>query len=457
MINPFKKLLLLTVCFAYLNGTAQQVYNLQSCLKFALENNHNIRKTRFDQEKSAQAYKELMGALLPQVNGSANLNDNLKKAQFIMPNFMNEFLPESMRDPNAAKYMTIAMGTNYSTGIGATLNQQILNFSLFNSLEIAKTAQNLTSLAVDSKEEEIIAQTAGLFYAIQVSDYALGMFDKSLAIMDTLMKTMEVSYVNGLVKKVDLDRLKVTKTNMATQRNAIENAISIQKNFLKLQMGLDMNLPVSVEKIDLAFFEKQPETSNVLHFDLNAQTPYRIMQVQQNLGLLQRKSAVFESLPVLTAMANYNYNGVCDKFFTGETNYWYSSSMIGLNLKIPVFGGFSRTAKIREADAEIMKIREDAATLEQSLSMAYLNAGLKLEDNRKTISAQKENMALATEVYRVSEGNYSQGLASMSDVLNANASLIQSQISYADALNNFMKAWIDLRKANGTIKDIVEK
>ncbi len=456
MIKQFKKLLLFAGCLACLDLSAQQVYDLQNCLKFTLENNHNIRKTQFDREKSAQARREVIGALLPQINGSANLNDNLKKAQFIMPNFMNDFLPDSMRDPNAAKYMIIAMGTNYSTGIGATLNQQILNFSLFNTLEIVKTAENLSALAIESKEEDIIAQTAGLFYAVQVTDYAVDMFGKSLAIMDTLMKTMEVSYVNGLVKKVDLDRLKVTRTNMLTQRSSIENAISVQKNLLKLQMGLDMNQPVSIEKINLAFFEKQPETTNDLRFELNAQTPYRIMQVQQNLGLLQRKSAVFESLPVLTAMANINYNGVCDKFFTGETNYWYSSSMIGLNLRIPIFGGLSRTAKIRQADAEIMKIREDAATLEQSISMAFLNARLKLEDNRKTINAQQENMSLAGEVYRVSESNYAQGLASMSDVLNANASLIQSQISYADALNNFMKAWIDLRKANGTIKNIVE-
>jgi outer membrane protein len=456
MIKQFKKLLLFAGCLACLDLSAQQVYDLQSCLKFALENNHSIRKTQFDREKSAQARREVIGALLPQINGSANLNDNLKKAQFIMPNFMNDFLPESMRDPNAAKYMIIAMGTNYSTGIGATLNQQILNFSLFNTLEIVKTAENLSALAIESKEEDIIAQTAGLFYAVQVTDYAVDMFGKSLSIMDTLMKTMEVSYANGLVKKVDLDRLKVTRTNMLTQRSSIENAISVQKNLLKLQMGLDMNQPVSIEKINLAFFEKQPETANDLRFELNAQTPYRIMQVQQNLGLLQRKSAVFESLPVLTAMANYNYTGVCDKFFTGETNYWYSSSMIGLNLRILIFGGLSRTAKIRQADAEIMKIREDAATLEQSMSMAFLNARLKLEDNRKTINTQQENMSLAGEVYRVSESNYAQGLASMSDVLNANASLIQSQISYADALNNFMKAWIDLRKANGTIKDIVE-
>jgi outer membrane protein len=94
--------------------------------------------------------------------------------------------------------------------------------------------------------------------------------------------------------------------------------------------------------------------------------------------------------------------------------------------------------------------------LNQSLTMAYKNALLKLEDSRRTIEVQRENMKLAGEVYTISESNYMQGLASMSDVLNSNSSLIQSQVTYADALNNYMKAYIELRKANGSVKDLVE-
>ena len=175
---------------------------------------------------------------------------------------------------------------------------------------------------------------------------------------------------------------------------------------------------------------------------------------QQNLQLLQRKAAIYESFPVLTAMINYNYNGVSDEFFRGETNYWYGSSMAGLNLRIPIFGGLSRSSKIKQADFEILKIKEDGVILEQSLNMAHQNALLKLEDSRNAIQAQKSNMALAEEVYRITEKNYLQGIATISDVLNSNSSLVQAQMNYADALNNFMKASVELQKANGTIREL---
>ncbi len=437
------------------NIGAQQVYDLQGCLKFALENNHNIRKAQFDKEKSAQARQEILGALLPQVSGTGNLNYNIQKSRFIMPNFMNEFLPPGMQDPNAAKYMTIEMGTNYTAGIGAALNQQIVNLSLFNAVGIAKTAEELTSLAAEAREEDVISQTANLFYAIQATEYAAGMFGRSIEIMDSVLISMEISYASGLIRKVDLDRLKVTRTNMSTQRASVINAVEVQKNLLKLQMGMDISEQLEIEKINPEIFDIQTNIGDFQDFDPNLQTSYKMLNRQQNLQQLQKKAAIYENFPVLTAMINYNYTGVSDEFFRGETNYWFGSSMAALNLRIPLFGGLSRSSKIKQANFELLKVREDEAILKQSLSMAHKNALLKLEDSRNAIQIQKANMAMAEEVYRVTERNYSQGIASMSDVLNSNSSLIQAQMSYADALNNFMKAYVELRKASGTIRELV--
>ena len=385
------------------NIGAQQVYDLQGCLKFALENNHNIRKAQFDKEKSAQARQEILGALLPQVSGTGNLNYNIQKSRFIMPNFMNEFLPPGMQDPNAAKYMTIEMGTNYTAGIGAVLNQQIVNLSLFNAVDIARTAEELTSLAAEAREEDVISQTANLFYAIQATEYAAGMFGRSIEIMDSVLISMETSYASGLIRKVDLDRLKVTRTNMSTQRASVINAVEVQKNLLKLQMGMDISEQLEIEKINPEIFDIQTNIGDFQDFDPNLQTSYKMLNRQQNLQQLQKKAAIYENFPVLTAMINYNYTGVSDEFFRGETNYWYGSSMAALNLRIPLFGGLSRSSKIKQANFELLKVREDEAILKQSLSMAHKNALLKLEDSRNAIQIQKTNMAMAEEVYRVTE------------------------------------------------------
>lgn len=451
-----KTILIIFLCvLATIPIKAQETFNLQKCIGFALENNNNLKKSKLDLEKSFESRREVLGSLLPQISGSGSFNYNLKKSQFVMPNFINEMLPPNLQDPNAEKYMTIEMGTNYSSGLGASLNQQILNFTLLTTLEIAKTAEAMATLGVDSKEEDVIVQTANLYYAVQSTTYAASQMEQSIQLIDKMLAVMETNYQNGLVKKVDLDRLKVNRVNLSTQQSAIKNAIEIQKNLLKLQIGMDMNQPLTIEEIDLSFFENKANSPLVQQFELNQLLPFQLMQQQQKIGNLQIKSVKSEFLPSLMLGVNYQYNLLGDDLFSSDERFSYPSSAIGLNLRVPIFAGMSKNAKLKGAQIELMKLKEDELALSQSLSMAYRNSMLKLTDSKKTIEAQQKNMELANEVFRITEANFQQGLASMSDVLNANSSLIQAQISYADALNKYMNAYIELRKSNGTIKELV--
>lgn len=452
-----KMFIMFALLLCVLKTYTQQAYTLQECLEYAIENNRNLKKSDFEKQKAHHARQEVLGSLLPQINSSASLNNNLKKSKFIMPNFINDMLPPDAQDPNAEKYMTIEMGTNYNANIGVTLNQQILNFPLFNALGIAKTAERMAALGLESDEEDVISQTANLFYAVQSTEYAVLQMDKSVKLVKEMLKTMEVNYENGLAKKVDVDGLKVNLVNMTTQKSAIENAAVVQKNLLKLQMGFEVNNSIEIESVDLALFEDKAQDNLIRSFSLHNQTPYRMMMENLDMAQLQKKSAIYENLPSLSLMFNYQYNGVSDDFFRGETNYWYPSSLIGLNMQIPIFSGFSRRAKIRQSNMEIYKAQEDVKMLEQSLNMAYMNANINLDDAINTIKLQSENQALAEEVFTVTENNFVLGLSSMSDILNASQSLVQAQLSYANALNDYMKAYIELKKAAGNIRDLMNE
>ena len=96
----------------------QEKFTLKQCLDYALENNQSLQKDRLGRETAIQARRELIGSLLPQINGSGAFNYNIQKTTIAMPNFVNQMIPEPMRDPNASKYMTVTMGMDLSaTGV----------------------------------------------------------------------------------------------------------------------------------------------------------------------------------------------------------------------------------------------------------------------------------------------------------------------------------------------------
>ena len=451
--------MMLALCLILLTttGHAQESYTLQQCLEYAVEHNSNVKKSAYDREKSEQARREVLGALMPQVNGSAGLNDNLKKAKFIMPNFMNNFLPEKMRDPNASEYMTIEMGTKYSANAGLALNQQLLNMSLFNTLDIAKVSKQMAELGALSTEEDVIAQTATLYYGAQVTQYAAEQMLRSVELVEKMLRMMEVNYASGLVKKVDVDRLRVNLTNLKTQQAAIESGLEVQKNLLKLQMGLEVAEPIAIPSLDLTLMAQQ-EIAVVAAptFEPVRHVAYKQLRQRERMAQLQERAKKYEYLPTLSLALNLQYNQMSDQLFGGTTNYGYPTAMIGLSLRMPIFSGLTRLAKVRESHLDLLKAQEDLHALDQSLRMAHLNASLKLKDTQRTISLQEDNKALAEQVFDLAQKNYNLGVASLSDVLNASQSLVQAQMSYANALGDYMKAYIDLKKSKGEIRDLME-
>ena len=436
---------------------AQESYTLQQCLGYAVEHNSNVKKSALDREKAERARQEVLGALLPQISGSAGLNDNLKKAKFIMPNFMNNFLPEKMRDPNASEYMTIEMGTKYSANAGLALNQQLLNMSLFNTLDIAKVSKQMAELGALSTEEDVIAQTATLYYGVQITQYAASQMLRSVELVEQMLRMMEVNYASGLVKKVDVDRLRVNLTNLKTQQSAIESGLEVQKNLLKLQMGFEVTEPIIVPALDLSLMAQQEIAAvGSPTFDPIRHIAYRQLQQRERMAELQERAKKYEYLPTLSLALNLQYNHMSDQLFGGATNYGYPTAMVGVSLRMPIFSGGSRLAKVRESHLDLLKAQEDLHALDQSLRMANLNASLKLRDTRRTIALQRDNQALAEQVLDLAQKNYSLGVASLSDVLNASQSLVQAQMSYASALGDYMKAFIDLKKSRGEIRDLME-
>lgn len=451
-----KSLYLLILCLLPGLAAAQDEsgkMSLRQCLDYSFENNARLQKDRLAIESAAQSKKEVVGGLLPQIGASGSSTYNIQKTTFAMPNFVNKMMPEQMQDPNAPKYMTVTMGMDLSANWGFSLTQQLLNFSLFNAVSIAKSAEELSEMGLMADEEDLTAQTATLYYNAQVIEYSLSLFDESLAVMDRMAKIMEANRSNGLVRDVDAKRIEVTRMNMETERESLVQALDVQKNLLKLQMGFPMSGKIEIEPLDQEKVESMIFMESMRRFEVEEQTPYRMLKQQQSMLALQKKAAKSELMPVLLLNANYSQNYMGDHFY-GETYHRFPVSMISLNVKVPVFSGFSKNAKIRKAGLELQKSYEDERMLSESLTMGYSNARMQMDRNRSSIISQKRNQKFAQEVLEVTESNYKEGLSSLTDMLNATSSLVQAQMNYVNALNSCVKAWIDLKKAEGTINEL---
>ena len=143
------------------------------------------------------------------------------------------------------------------------------------------------------------------------------------------------------------------------------------------------------------------------------------------------------------------YNNTYD-FFSKSGN-WYSTSYAGLSLKIPIFSGFSKDANLKKARLQANQLDNQIEDLKRNIENEVRQSRNNFFSAIRTMDNQKQNTALAESVYDQTKKKFESGLASNTDLTNAQTDLIEAQTNYVNALYNAVIAKIDYLKAIGKI------
>jgi len=443
--------LLLSICFSSQITFAQKTLSLEDALTYALSNSETVRKAKLDILQGAFKVKEVRAGALPQLDGTVTLNNNILSQQFL--------LPAAIMGGAPGEFVAVKAGTTWSSMAQVQLNQQIFNQQIFTGLRAAKASQDYYLLAAQLAEENIIQQIATNYYQVIITRQQLAVIDANIERVLKLEKIVSSQYEVGLAKKIDLDRVKVNSSNLKTQRQELLNSVSQQENLLKYYMGMPVTEQIVIPETSLKALEEtvQGRISDA-SFNVSNLSSYLVLKKQEELLNFQRKSLVAQFYPKLSLGANYMYNTQSNKFNLYTNNALnYDVSAVTLTLKVPIFDGGAQRARVRQADIDIEKNQVDIENSSNALQMAYENAKMQIKNSLSTIETQNQNKILAEEVYHSTENNYHNGLASLTDLLDAETELVSAQNSYNQALLNYKVAEIELIKSQGNIKSLINE
>lgn len=422
--------------------SAQQTLTLKEALNYAVQNSVNVRKAKLDIDGGRYKTEEIRAQALPQITGNAGLTYNPIIGQQVV-----DF---------GGSLQTLKFGQKWNSSAGIQLSQQIFNQQVFTGLQAAKSSEEYYNLISKLTEEQIIELVANNYYQVLVNRQQLNVVDTNIKNVKVIENIISNQYENGLAKKIDVDRIKVNLTNLQTQREQTLNAITQLENQLKFSMGMPVSNEIILPETELTEVSRLPQFTDSIALD--NRTEIKLLDNQDKLLSLQRKAYVSEYFPTLALTGNYTYSSQAAGFDFLTSNsraIGFDASAIGLTLKVPIFNGFLTRSKIRQADVDIKKAKEDRRESTNSLNLAYENAKIQLRNSLNTINAQKKNAELADEIYRSTQNNYNNGLATLTDLLDTESSLTEAQNSYTQALLNYKIAEIQLIKSNGNIKSLL--
>jgi outer membrane protein TolC len=178
---------------------------------------------------------------------------------------------------------------------------------------------------------------------------------------------------------------------------------------------------------------------------------YKILDTNRKLQFYNLKYARWAYLPTVQAYGywvNYFYGYNLSDLYKGTR---FPNEYFGVNVSLPLFQGFKRTANIRQQKYSLARVDQDIANFRNTANAQYVQALSAYKGNLVTYLTLKENVDLAKEVYDVIQLQYKTGVKSYLDVITAETDLRNSRINYFNALYQVLASKIDVQKALGQI------
>lgn len=447
-----KRALLIMAGFSFSgNLQAQTTITLQNALNYALSNSEVIKQAHLDIENAQEQITEYKAGAYPQISLNSSVTANPIVQQFVLPAEAFGGAP--------GEFMTIKAGQTWTALSQVQLRQQLYNQQLFTGFKAARASAEYYELANRVSEENVIQQVAANFYQVLISIEKIRVVDANLEQVSKVEKIVAGRVENGLAKKIDLNRIRVNKSNLETEKLSLENAVAQQENLLKYYMGMPVAEEITlvsapVEEMDISaapLLDVEPMNTR----RLNA---YKVLEKQGELLELQSKAEKASGFPTLSLDANYSYNTQSSQLNLYTKNALnYDMSAVNLTLSIPLFDGNARKSRVRQIEIDRRKVVEEKKRTDNNLQMNLQNARKQMLISYKKIQSQKENQSLAEEVFSSTQNNYRNGLASLTDLLNAETELVSAQNNFHEALLDYKIAEIDLARAKGEIKSLLNQ
>lgn len=427
-------------------GKSQKQYSLNDLLKQAVENSHEMKKAALQRIESASKTKEVIANGLPQIDGSLDYS-RMGIPKISISQEMLDMLPEEIAPMVSGLADIKALHT---TSAGVTVSQLLFSKSYLTGVKQVKKAEDLYNSMLQKTEEDVIHDVSASYYQILMNYSNLKILNENIQNLEKLYNILKLQYENDFVKQTDVSRLKVTLTNLKTQRETLRNGIDVQQRILKIISGVSVEKEITLDTAIVGKIEYQKPVMS--EFVLDILPEYQLLKKQNELAGLQIESDKAAFYPNLAAFGQFTYSSYATKFQLKDFN---DRNTVGLKATIPIFSSGMRKNRVKQSQ---LKFEQDQTDFEQSMNYLetnYKNATNSLVSAWSNLQDQQENKALASEVYSQVKLQFDEGMASLTDLLNVETSLLEAESLFNQQLLKYKLAEVELLKATGKLKTLI--
>ncbi len=420
----------------------QNAFSVKQCVEYGTKNSVQVKNALLDIQIQQQTNREITALAYPQLSGSLSINDYLA--------IPVSLIPGEIAGQPPGTYVPVKFGVKYNSSGALDLSQILFDGQVFVGLQARSTAMDYARKNVEVTQEQIKANIYKVYYQLVVGKKQMETIDANIERLEKLLHDVNELFKNGFAERLDIDKTTVQLNNLKTEKLKLENGLVNGHSGLKFLMGMPQKEALALtDTLSDAELKNGILSDGTISYNDNKQV--QLLELAKRLGEYNIRRYKLTQIPTVAAFANYTKNAQRQTFDFFQKGDWFTTSLIGVRVSIPIFDGFARRSRIDKASLELRKTNNTLTQVKELIDNDVEQAKRNMTSALLTMDNQKKNIELSEKVYKTSKLKYEQGLGSNAEIYNANADLRVAQNNYYSALYDAISAKIEYLRATGKL------
>lgn len=423
-IKPAIFLLLTLLSFS----AQAQTLTLDSCMSAARRNSHKLQSARNDIAAAQEVKRQVLTKFFPQANVTSWGFKATKPLVDIdvlelsnsseLQSFITDIYQMATDIDEGVSNKIELLDDGYS--VSASLLQPIYaGGRIRNGYRLAGLGVDAAEAKAQMAERDLCQQVEEMYWLICGLREKRQTVRQVNALLDTLTQVVQTAMEAGLVTRNDMLKVELKKNEMAALGLQLENGLVLATHALCQMTGLPQHDSLALQTLP----EEELQLLAVDTFSVSQRPEAALLDMAVQAEQLRKRMSIGETLPVVAVGATASHSHLFDE----------SSLAMGFFVvRVPLSGWWETAHKIREHNVRLLNQQLQHDEYMELMLLQNEQAYNKMTESATLLQQCRSSMALAEENYRMSVMNYEAGLATISDLLESQAILLQTQNQYTD-------------------------
>jgi outer membrane protein TolC len=409
----------LSYLFIFADSSSMNL-NLEKSIQIALENNIGYKIT--------ESMVDVSQAQIKEVEGAKKLNMKIQGGILQASETLDE------EDMEAGDYSDLFSLTPMVPIISISATKIIYSGGKIESLiDQAEANKQISLNNLEKEKQKIIYKVTEAYYQILQTEGIERVSAQAVKQMQAHLKSSEALLKEGMIAPIDLNQIKSQLSNLEHNLIKAENGHKLTMYNLNSIIWIDLNTELVLE-------------NNLSYEPCEINLEQALIQARENrpeiMNIAQQRRIMEEMVDVAKS------NRRPQVIFSAESGIIGWQAMIVAEYFF-LDGGVNK-AKIDQAEINLAQVDQSEQQVQQLIEFEVRSAYLNMKEAEKLIKVAEEGIKNSQESFRIAQVRYNEGIATNTEVIDAQSTLIEAETNHLNALYDYNINRAALIKAMGT-------